>query len=90
MLDRILNSSGFYTKHFNFILLKHAPLKYSIFLTLSLPVRRWAEANIDLPSNSNISKQVRVNVAFTSLFDKLSDDMQVDRPCTCSFLATDF
>ena len=33
--------------------------------TLSLPVSRWAGANTDLPSNSNISKTVVVSTAFT-------------------------
>ena len=33
-------------------------------LTLSFPVIRWAGHNTDLPSNINISKTVRVNIAF--------------------------
>ena len=32
---------------------------------ISLPVPCWAGDNTDLASNSNISKMVRVNVAFT-------------------------
>ena len=34
-------------------------------LTLSLPVSRWAGANTNLPSNSNIWKTVRVNITLT-------------------------
>ena len=37
-------------------------------LTFSLHVTRWAVANTDLPSNSNISKTVRVNNAFKKTF----------------------
>ena len=33
-------------------------------LTLSLLVPRWADDNTDLPSNSNISKPVRVSIVF--------------------------
>ena len=36
-----------------------------VFPTLSLPVSRWAGADTDLPSNSNISKTVVVSIAFT-------------------------
>ena len=39
-----------------------------LFLILSLPVPRWASANTHLPSNKNISKTVRVNIAFTIIF----------------------
>ena len=39
-------------------------------LTLSLPVPRWAGHNTDLPSDSNISKTVRVNIAFAATFFK--------------------
>ena len=42
-------------------------IKQSNILTLSLPVTRCAGHNTDLPSNSNISKTVRVNIAFTFL-----------------------
>ena len=42
--------------------------KYFELLTLSLSVARWAGANTDLPPNSNISKTVRVNIAFTRTF----------------------
>ena len=34
-------------------------------LTLLLPVPRWADDNTDLPSDNNISKTVRVNIALT-------------------------
>ena len=30
-----------------------------------VPVPRWVGDNTDLPSNSNISKTIRVNIAFT-------------------------
>ena len=48
---------------------------------------RWAGHDTDLFSSSNISKTVRVNVVFTQniferIFDKLSNDTQVDRLCT--------
>ena len=39
-------------------------------LTLSLPVTLCAGHNTDLPLNSNISKSVRVNIAFTKIFLK--------------------
>ena len=45
-------------------------MRWSVSLTLSLPVPRWAGANTDIPSNSNISKAVRVNIAFTATFFK--------------------
>ena len=38
--------------------------------TLSLPVTHCAGHNSDLPSNSNISKTVKVNIAFTEQFLK--------------------
>ena len=49
-----------------------------------LPVTRWVGGNTDLPSNSNISETVRTNVVivrpfFERLFNKLSNDTQVDR-----------
>ena len=45
------------------------PLLCSTFhLTLSLPVTRCAGHNTDLPSNSNISKTVRVNIALVGTF----------------------
>ena len=37
-------------------------------LTLSLPVPRYAGDKTNLPSDSNISKTVRVNVAYTRTF----------------------
>ena len=38
-------------------------------LIYSLPVPRWKGDNNDLPSNSNISKMVKVaNIAFTRTF----------------------
>ena len=39
-------------------------------LALSLPVTRYARQNTDLPSNSNISKTVRLNIAFAKKFFK--------------------
>ena len=37
---------------------------------LSLHVPRWVVDDTDLPSNSNISKTIKVNIAFTSTFLK--------------------
>ena len=37
-------------------------------LTLSLPLTRWAGDNSELPSNSNISKTIRISIAFTKSF----------------------
>ena len=49
--------------------------------------------NTDLPSNSNISKTVRVNTALTRwflrVFDKLSNDIQVDRLFSCGSVVID-
>ena len=39
-------------------------------LTLSLPATRCAGHNTDLPSNRNISKTVRITIAFTQKFFK--------------------
>ena len=60
-------------------------------LTLSLPVICCAGHNIDLDSNSNISKTVRVNTLFAKKmdFNKFSNNIQVDRLCICSFLVID-
>ena len=62
-------------------------------LTFLLPVPRWAGDNTDLTLNSNISKMVRVNIAFTRtflrVFDKLSNDIQADRLCPCGSLVID-
>ena len=45
--------------------------KWFIFtLTLSFLVPRWAGDNTNLPSKSNISKTIRVNIAFTRTFFK--------------------
>ena len=49
-----------------------------------LPVPRRAGDNADLPSDSNVSKMVRANIAFTKhifkrMFNELSNGMQVDR-----------
>ena len=41
-----------------------------ITLTVSLPVLRWAGGNTDLPLGSNISKTLRVNIAFAATFLK--------------------
>ena len=40
------------------------------FLTLLLPVTRCAGYNTDLASNSNISKTVKMNIAFKKVFFK--------------------
>ena len=62
-------------------------------LTLSLPVPHWAGDTTILPTNSNSSKTVRVNVAFTDLFErtfeKLPNGMQVDGLCICCSQVTD-
>ena len=42
-----------------------------MILNLSLPVPRWAGDNTDLPSNSNISKTVTVNIAFTIILKSI-------------------
>ena len=56
-------------------------------LMLSLLVLCWAGHNTDLPSDSNISKTVRVNIAFDRTFFKkifkLSNGIPVDRIYTC-------
>ena len=60
------------------------------YLTLLLSVPRWPGANTNLLSNSNILKTVIVNIAFTlRVLDKLSNDMQVDRLCSCSSIVID-
>ena len=41
-------------------------MKYKVVLTLSLPAPRCAGDNTDLPSNSSISKPVRVNINLTT------------------------
>ena len=41
-----------------------------VFLTLSLPVPRLEGDNTDLPSDINIWKTVRVNIAFSGRFSK--------------------
>ena len=41
-----------------------------LLTTLSLPVPHWAGDNTDLPSDSKISRTVRVNIAFTERFLK--------------------
>ena len=47
----------------------------------------------DLPSNSNISKAVTVNIAITEdlerVFDKISNDNRVDRLWNCGSLVID-
>ena len=61
-------------------------------LILSLPGISSVGPNTDLPSTNNTSKTVRVNIAFNlfkRVFDKLSNDIQVDRLCTCGSLAID-
>ena len=56
-----------------------------------LPVPRRAGDNTDLPSDSNVSKMVRANIAFTKhifkrMFNELSNGMQVDRLWTVVIL----
>ena len=46
----------------------HVTYKYFSSLVLLLPVPRWAGLPTDLPSDSNISKTVRVNIAFSVTF----------------------
>ena len=41
-----------------------------VYLTLPLPALRWAGHNTDLPSDSNISKTVVVNIVFAGTFSK--------------------
>ena len=63
---------------------------FDILLILSLPLSRWAGANTDLPLSSNISKTVKVGILFIRrIFNKLSNDIQVDRLCTCGSLVID-
>ena len=57
--------------------------KGSFPLTLSLPVPRCAGDNTDLPSDSNISKMVRVNIAFTEAFFKEYSISFLMVLCTC-------
>ena len=49
----------------------HDPCLQCLLLTLSLPVTHCADHNNDLSSNNNISKMVRVNIAFKATFLKL-------------------
>ena len=46
------------------------PVIFANFFTVSFPVTHWAGVNTDLTSNSNISKTVKVSVAFTQGFLK--------------------
>ena len=41
-----------------------------ITLSLSLRVPRWASHNTDLPSDRNLSKTVRLSIAFAGIFFK--------------------
>ena len=44
------------------------PISFGFFtetLTISLPVRHWADINTDLHSDSNISQAISTNIAFT-------------------------
>ena len=68
----------------------HPLLRCLFRFTILLPVTRCSGHNTDLPSNNNILKIVRVNIAFTKAFFlkkiiryKLSNHVQVDRLCTC-------
>ena len=66
---------------------------FSENLILSLRLTRWVRHDTNLSLNSNISKMVRVNVTFTHVFErifnKLSNDTQGDRLCTCGSLVID-
>ena len=59
----------------------------NIVLTLLLPALYWTGDNTDLPSSRNISKAVKVNLAFIVPFfkkkGKLSCDIEIDRLHTC-------
>ena len=48
----------------------HVPYKYFSSLVLLLPVPCWAGLPTDLPLDRNISKTVRVNIAFSVTFFK--------------------
>ena len=53
--------------------IQQKPDIFSVFhskLTFSLPEPRWVGANTGLPSKNNISKMVRVNIAFTAAIFK--------------------
>ena len=56
--------------------------KQSCNLTLSFSVPHCAVDNTVPPSDSNISKTVGVNVC-KRIFNKLSNGVQVDGPCSC-------
>ena len=61
-------------------------------INFSTPFDPRAVQNTDLHSNSNISKTLRVNIDFKKktttffkrVFDKLSNDIQLDRLRTCN------
>ena len=65
----------------------HVTYKYFSSLVLLLPVPRWACLPTDLPSDRNISKTVRVNIAFSVTFlnniQQALNGLQVDKFCTC-------
>ena len=53
-----------------FLMMAGVDRYYLICLTISLPVTLWMGHNTDLPSESNISKKIRVNIPFAKLFLK--------------------
>ena len=53
-----------------FLMMAGVDRYYLICLTISLPVTLWMGHNTDLPSESNISKKIRVNIPFAQTFFK--------------------
>ena len=82
-------------KERSFVLLIILTTRYYIAFSiyLSFPVTHCAGHNTELPSKSNMLKTVRINIAFPitfkRVFDKLSNDIKVDRLCTCDSLVID-
>ena len=79
--------------HIGIMLLRGSYVVVS-FITLSFPGTCYAVPNTNLYLNSNILKTVSANIVFTNhvfqrVFNKISDDMQVDRLCTCGYLVID-
>ena len=74
-------------------------LEYTIFITNNRASRQlWGKENLVkhiemiemiVASNSNTSKTLKVNIASKRVFDKLSNDIQVDGLCTCASLIID-
>ena len=76
-------SSNFNQNQLIFLLI----LKLQPFL---FTVPRWAGESTDVYSNNNISKSVKVNDTLKKwnkrVFNKFSNDVQIDRLCTCRSL----